>query len=774
MILTETASLLTSSPGSMAYHVVLVTVLAMMLVLANTASPQVDDDVTRRWRIASGAMLTFRLLGLVAAGLAWLLVIDGNVFLPATERFLNLVGVVVFAWVAIFSQRDRTANVLLFVVLIAAVLGLAVTFFILLAELVQPPFNQSIADAGWSFAGVVIALVASITIAVRKPPAWISSLAAFAVLTAGYAFHIALGPVEGELPGFVRWGELAAYPLLALTTVRTFQLTGKPTKPELDVESGTSYTEEAWPPYNAIQQLSRLISEDSAESLAEAMVSSVASAMRVEICLLLTPPDPGGSFSVAKGFDLIKEQTLPGAPLSQGGCPVIYSAFAQKQVVRLPPNSKAPDLATLKAKLNLTDTGPLLMVPLIDQDRLIGGLVLLSPFVRERWLDEDVETIEQIAAHLASRFGQLQAGEGTAVSTTSEGEEALREALARIEQLEAERSQLIEEARAEFQRRKAAHEAEILELRQENEAAQQQIRELSVRLTDMQSEVRAMGEPFPSEGPLGVVTPDQVAEARETVEGPEAAASGPARSKAVADVDAIASIALNLRQPMSTVLGYVELMLTENTGPLTETQRQLLGQLVGAVERMQNLADELNRCALVDTGILGATTQRVDLLEAFERIVTQLGEPLRSKRIALRMDIPDELPPVESNPAAIQQILTNLLTNAIDASPTDEEIVLAARVQEAEHAEYLLLTVSNLGEGIPPHELSMLYAGARDRKSASPAVEELAHGRLVVVQSLVKAIGGRVWFDSELGVGTTVTILLPLILAEPEKGSSGS
>lgn len=776
MILTEVASLLTRSPGSMAYHVVLVTLLAVMLALANAAPSSVDEQVRRRWALASGGLLTGRLLGMVAAGLAWLLVIDGNVFLPAVERFLNLLGLALFAWVVLFPQRERAADVLLFLILIAAILGLAVTFFVLLAELVQPPFNQSIADAAWAFTGATLALAAAIAVVVRKPPARIYALAALIVLAGGYALHIALGPVEGSLPGFVRWGELAAYPLLALASVRVFQRTEISSEQKSSEEPVQRPSAEAWPPYDAIQQLSRLISEETPESMAEAMVSGVASAMRAEICLLLTPPDAERNFSVAKGFDLIKEQSLPGASLNQETCPVIYSAYAQQQTVRLPPNSKAPDLGTLRTKLDLTGTGPLLMAPLIDQDRLIGGLLLLSPFVRDRWLDEDVETVEQIARHLARRFGQLQASAAAPEPPREEDEEALRVARARIENLEAERSRLIEQARAEFQKLKAEHEAEVRELSQENDAALQRIQELDARLTELQSAARAAAEPIPAGEAMGMVTPDEVAAARESVQTQDAAATSYDQMKraVVADLDAIASVALNLRHPMSTVLGYAELMLTENTGPLTETQRRLLGQLVGAVERMQTLADQLNQYALVDTGILGMTTQQVDLLDAFERIVTRLGEPLRSKRIALRMDIPDELPLVESDPAAIHQILTNLLTNAIDSSPADEEIVLAARVQEAEQAEYLLLTVSNLGEGIPAEELSMLYGKPDDREAGPAAVEDVAHGRLVVVQALVQAIGGRVWFDSELGVGTTVTILLPLLQAKSTQGTAGS
>lgn len=774
MILTETASILTGSQGSMAYHVVLVTLFALMLVSANASLSGSVQEARRKWALAAGGMLSSRLLGLVVAGLAWLLVIDGNVFLPVVERFLNLIAVALFAWAAIFPHRSRRADFLLFVILMLAILGLGVTFLALLGEFIRPPFNQSPADAGWAVAGGLLALSACIAILVRKPFPWVSTFAAFSALTAGYVLHMAIGPVEGALPGFVRWGELVAYPLLVLSSAQVFHLRDVREEPEAVPVPIVEKAPDTGPQYDTIRELIRLLSENTPESLARSMVVSVGSAMRAEMCLLLSPPDRQGKFSIAMGFDLIREKTLPGASLNMKTCPVIHAAFVKQQSLRLPPTSKAPDLETLRNKLQLPSTGPLLLAPLIDEGRLIGGLLLLSPYVRERWLDKDLEALLLVSEHLARRLGQLQSSTKKPEEPSEELQETLHEAVRQIEKLQIERSELIEKARVEMQELHLQHESEISELVESQEAALQKIQELEARLQELQEAGRAPTEVALSEEagdfPDEVVTPGDVAQARETLQKRESAAVSREQfaRKAAADIDAIASVALNIRQPMSTVLGYAELMLTESTGALTDTQRRLLGQLVNAVERMQALADQLNRYALIDTGILGLTRQSVNLMDAFEHVVNQVGEPLRSKRIALRMDLPDELPPVQSDPDAIRQILNNLLTNAIDSSPPGEEIVLVARIQQAEGAEYLLLTASNLGEGIPPEELSMLYGKGSGREEEPPLEEEISRGRLVVVQALVHAIGGRVWFDSELGVGTTVTILLPLIPSDEE------
>jgi signal transduction histidine kinase len=774
MILTETASILTGSPGSMAYHVVLVTIFAVMLVLANAARPRPRLDSNRKWALAAGGMLTCRLLGMVVAGLAWLLVIDGNVFLPVTERFLNFIGVALFAWVVIFPRGSRRADFLLFVVLMLAIMGLGITFLALLGEFILPPFNRSFADAGWTVAGGLLALLACIALMVRKPFPWASSLAAFAALTAGYVLHMTIGPVEGALPGFVRWGELAAYPLLAFSSAQIFQLREEKERKEPVPAPGAEKAPDTGPQYDTIRELIRLISEDTLESLARSMVVSVGSAMRAEICLLLSPPDREGKFSIAMGYDLIREETLPGASLNLEMCPVIHSAFVKQQSLRLPPTSKAPDLETLRRKLQLPSTGPLLLAPLLDEGRLMGGLLLLSPYVRARWVDKDLEAVMLVSEHLARRLGQLQSSSRRTEEPSEELQETLHEAVRQIEQLQIERSELIEKARLEMEELHLQHESEISDLLETNEAAQARIEELEAHLQDLQSMDMAPDRAAQlvrlEEIGDEAITPEEVAQARETLQKRDAGlvSRDEFTRKVAADIDAIASVALNIRQPMSTVLGYAELMLTESTGALTDTQRRLLGQLVGAVERMQALADQLNRYALIDTGILGLTAQSVDLIAAFERVVTRVGEPLRSKRLALRMDLPDELPHVQSDPDAISQIMSNLLTNAIDSSPPGEEIVLVARIQEAEQAEYLLLTVSNLGQGIPPEELAMLYSRASGREKKPPLEEEVVHGRLIVVQALVHAIGGRVWFDSEVGVGTTVTILLPLIPSDPE------
>jgi signal transduction histidine kinase len=126
------------------------------------------------------------------------------------------------------------------------------------------------------------------------------------------------------------------------------------------------------------------------------------------------------------------------------------------------------------------------------------------------------------------------------------------------------------------------------------------------------------------------------------------------------------------------------------------------------------------------------------------------------------MDFPEEMPSISGDAEAIIQIVVHLLNNAIGASPEGEEIVVAARLQAAEEADFLLLTFSDAGEGIPTEDLVRVFQ-PMDQADTEPiqGLGETGIG-LSIVKALSEAMGGRVWFDSEVGEGSIFTVLLPV------------
>jgi signal transduction histidine kinase len=157
---------------------------------------------------------------------------------------------------------------------------------------------------------------------------------------------------------------------------------------------------------------------------------------------------------------------------------------------------------------------------------------------------------------------------------------------------------------------------------------------------------------------------------------------------------------------------------------------------------------------------------------SIEEVVTQMGQPLRDKNIALRLDVPDDLPPIQGDQDAIIQILSHLMTNALGASPMNGEIVVSAQVHDTPEGKFLLLSVSDEGEGIEPEELGRIFHRVYD--TGDITLRGLGEGGvgLPIVKALSEAIGGRVWVESHVGAGSTFTVLMPT--ATPDAVEAGA
>jgi histidine kinase len=176
---------------------------------------------------------------------------------------------------------------------------------------------------------------------------------------------------------------------------------------------------------------------------------------------------------------------------------------------------------------------------------------------------------------------------------------------------------------------------------------------------------------------------------------------------------------------------------------------------------MGALLNDLIQASLLDAGGFNLSPGPVDLMYAIEEVVTQVSQPLRDKNIALRLDIPDDLPPIRGDQDAIIQILSHLMTNALGASPMNGEIVVRAELQETPEGKYLLLAVSDEGAGIEATELGHIFHRVYDTGDV------IIHGLgdagvgLPIVKALSEAMGGRVWVESKVGSGSTFTVLMP-------------
>ncbi len=242
-----------------------------------------------------------------------------------------------------------------------------------------------------------------------------------------------------------------------------------------------------------------------------------------------------------------------------------------------------------------------------------------------------------------------------------------------------------------------------------------------------------------------------------------------------AQVDAhdevIASIAQELRTPMSSIMGYTELLLRESVGILGPLQRKFLQRVKANTERMGALLDDLIRITALNTGRMLLEPEKIDVFYAVEEIVMNVANQYNEKGLTLRMALPEELPPITADRDALLEIIEHLLSNAALASPVEGEVHLFVDTRQdtipgqdgsSTSAYCLHVAVEDSGAGVSPDDYERVFM--RKYRADNPLIEGLGDTGvgLSLAKALVDAHGGRIWLESQKSAGTTFHVLLPL------------
>ncbi len=219
--------------------------------------------------------------------------------------------------------------------------------------------------------------------------------------------------------------------------------------------------------------------------------------------------------------------------------------------------------------------------------------------------------------------------------------------------------------------------------------------------------------------------------------------------------DFVANVSHELRTPLTSVKALVE---TLAAGAIDDpaVADDFLGRVVAEVDHLAALVDELLDLARLESGRAVLHTETRDPAESLRRAVERLRPQAERADLTLRTDLPGALPPVAADWTRIDQVMLNLVHNAIKFTAAGGEIVVSA----AEQDSFLAITVRDNGAGIARDELprlfERLYKVDKARHSAGTGLG------LAIAKHIVQAHGGAITAASELGRGTTITFTLPL------------
>ena len=227
--------------------------------------------------------------------------------------------------------------------------------------------------------------------------------------------------------------------------------------------------------------------------------------------------------------------------------------------------------------------------------------------------------------------------------------------------------------------------------------------------------------------------------------------------------EVVTSLAQELRQPMSSIIGYTDLLLSESAGILGALQRKFLERIRVSTERIGALVEDLVQVTTLDSGTIELIPETIDLNDLIQEATTQIGSQIQAKDIDLKRDIPQDLPQIHADRDALQQALIHLLQNAAAVTPEGGQVSLLVRVESADDKQdYVLMQVADQGGGIPPEDLPRVFSRLyRADNVLIQGIGDTGVG-LSIVKQLIEAHGGRVWVDTDLGQGSIFSVLIPV------------
>lgn len=221
--------------------------------------------------------------------------------------------------------------------------------------------------------------------------------------------------------------------------------------------------------------------------------------------------------------------------------------------------------------------------------------------------------------------------------------------------------------------------------------------------------------------------------------------------------DFVALVAHEIRSPMSSVLMQVNALMDGLAGGLNDKQMALLDRVTLRLQSLVELSSELLNLAHIESGLIGQERERLDVIPILQDQI-RLHQPLAdAKAVRLEADIPEVLPLTVFNRQSLEEVVTNLLTNAIKYTPGGGVVSLSAR----EAPEELCLTIQDTGLGISAEDLPLIFRRFYRVKNADTRLINGTGLGLAIVQEILDAHHGRVQVESTIGAGSRFTVHIP-------------
>jgi len=218
--------------------------------------------------------------------------------------------------------------------------------------------------------------------------------------------------------------------------------------------------------------------------------------------------------------------------------------------------------------------------------------------------------------------------------------------------------------------------------------------------------------------------------------------------------DFLHSITHDLRNPMTSIRGFLKFLIDGVAGPVTEQQKKMLGVMDHASLKLLSLINDILDIAKLESGRMTINLSDCDLKMICQRSIEMAGGLALKKSITIRTESKEDFPKIKADPELIERVFSNLLGNALKFTPESGSITVSLK----ELSDRVEVSVEDTGEGIPPEYVERIFDKFQQVAGQRKGGTGLG---LTICKHIVEAHSGEIWAESKLGQGAKFIFTLP-------------
>jgi len=220
----------------------------------------------------------------------------------------------------------------------------------------------------------------------------------------------------------------------------------------------------------------------------------------------------------------------------------------------------------------------------------------------------------------------------------------------------------------------------------------------------------------------------------------------------------VTNVSHELRTPLTSISGFVSLLLAGRAGALSANQEKYLDVVKQQASNLTRMIEDLLDLSRLQASRSRAGAQRSELVDLAELAARQLAEAANDGSIDVRLNISEDLPPVDADPARLSQVLINIMENAIKFTPPGGLVEVGAML----NGSFVQVKVSDTGAGISHSALPHIFDRFFQAHGGDSADQGGFGLGLAISREIIELHGGRIWCESDPGRGSTFYFTVPI------------